>query len=121
MITVTNLQRLKARTARISTTIAFSKSPEKTTASSAIIVNPIPFFREIGVISRETEIKPESRMITVTKLQRLKARTVRISTTIAVSESPENTNASSAIVVNPIPMFRDIGEKAVPTTNSKID
>ena len=89
--------RLKSRTARISTTIAFSESPEKTTASSAIIVNPIPFFREIGVISSETEIKPESRMITVTNLHGLKVRTVIILDSGFISVSLDITSISLKI------------------------
>ena len=56
-------------------------------------------------------------MIIGTNLQRLKARNAPISTKIAVSESMEKTTASSAIIVNPKQILREIGEKAVPTTN----
>ena len=114
--TLTNLQRLKARNTPISTKIADSESPKKTTASSVNIVDPKPILSQIGVISRGTKIE-KSTMIIGTNLQRLKARNTPISTKIAVSESTKKTTASSAIIVNPKQILTEIGEKALPTTN----
>ena len=106
---------MKARNAPISTKIADPESPKKTTASSVDIVDPKPILSQIDVISRGTKIKQKSTMI-MTNLQRLKARTARISTKIPVSESTEKSTASSAIIVNPKQILTEINEKAVPTT-----
>ena len=53
--------------------------------------------------------------IVLTNLQQLKARTTRISTKMAVSESAAKTTSSSANIVYPKQHLREIGAKLVNT------
>ena len=68
-IVLTNLQRLQAHTALISTKIAVSESPAKSTASSANIVNLKQHLREIGAKLVNTITKQKPALIVLTNLQ----------------------------------------------------